>query len=347
VNRIVGLSVGLILALGISEFALRVLGLAPVDGVTTVTESEYARLPGIFAPDQTLIDRHRPALPFRVTIDSLGYRGPDFNRHKTTGEMRVVLAGDSFTYGEYVDDDQTLPAQLERGLRTRCGNVRVINAGLVGTTITDEAAMVERALSMAPDLIVVVFSENDVTDLAVTPMWTLLARNRRVKSRFPLSATYRLLRRTALWNLGLQVAGAMRGRAAAAQGEAAAVEYAASRSEDDRILQLRERYRQAFVALRDTLNGRGIPFTLAAYPFYLTVSGRKTPEQINWVVQMAQAAGVPAVNLLPPLQNAGAPTTSLYLLPIDGHPSPRGYAIAAAHLAERLSKTRLLASNCR
>jgi hypothetical protein len=57
---------------------------------------------------------------------------------------------------------------------------------------------------------------------------------------------------------------------------------------------------------------------------------------------MAQAAGLPAVNLLPPRQSAGAPTTSLYLLPIDGHPSPRRYAIAAAHLAERLSKTGLL-----
>src|SRR6266853_4879445 len=98
------------LALGISEIVLRVLGLAPVDGVATVTESEYARLPGIFAPDQTLIDRHRPALPFRVTIDSLGYRGANFLPHKPTGETRVVLAGDSFTYGEYVDDDQTLPA---------------------------------------------------------------------------------------------------------------------------------------------------------------------------------------------------------------------------------------------
>ena len=121
----------------------------------------------------------------------------------------------------------------------------------------------------------------------------------------------------------------------------------AASKEDDRIPQLRERYRQAFLALRDTLNGRGIPFTLAAYPFYLTISGKRTPEQINWVVQMAQAAGVPAVNLLPPLKNAGASTTSLYLLPIDGHPSPRGYAIAATDLAERLSKSRPLSSSCR
>jgi hypothetical protein len=83
-----------------------------------------------------------------------------------------------------------------------------------------------------------------------------------------------------VWNVGLRVAGAMRGRVAATQAETAAREDAASR-EDDRTPQRRERYRQAFLALRDTLNGRRLPFTLAAYPLYWTVSGKKAPEQIN------------------------------------------------------------------
>src|SRR5439155_175083 len=82
-----------------------------------------------------------------------------------------------------------------------------VNAGLGGATITDEVELVQRALPLTPDLVVVVFSENDVTDLGQTPMWTLLAANRRAKSRFPLSLVYPVLRHTALWNLGLEVAG--------------------------------------------------------------------------------------------------------------------------------------------
>jgi len=329
-NRIVALSIGLMLALGITELVLRIFGLAPVGGVATVTESEYARLPGIFAPDQSLIDRHKPALPFRVTIDSLGYRGPGFPRRKATGERRVVLAGDSFVFGEYVDDDQTLPAQLERELRSRCGTARVINAGVVGATITDEAAMVERALALAPDLVVVVFSENDVTDLASTPLWTLLARNRRMKALFPLSVTYRLLRRTALWALGLQVVGRLRARGGSGAPPAAAP------------LALRNRYREAFRALRDTLKQGGIPFGFAVYPFYRTVSDTSPAEQVEWVVKLAQDAGVPTVNLLPPLRARGPETARLYLLPGDTHPSPLGYSEAAAYLAEELARDKLI-----
>ena len=343
INRIVAGSIGLILALGITEVVLRIFRLVPVNPVATVTEAEYARLPGLFAPDQSLIDRHRPALPFRVTIDSLGYRGPDFPRRKATGELRVVLAGDSFTYGEYVDDDQTLPAQLERGLRTGCGTVRVINAGVVGTTITDEAAMVERTLAIAPDLVVVVFSENDVTDLASTPEWTLLARNRRIKARFPLSVTYRLLRRTALWNLGLRVVGRLRARASSGTPSPAAPGHAGPNGERWAApLALRNRYRQAFLALRDTLKERGIPFGFAVYPFSWTVSDTSAAEQVEWVVTMAQDAGVPVVNLLPALRARGPLAARLYLLPADTHPSPLGYSVAAAYLAAELARDKLI-----
>ena len=57
--------------------------------------------------------------------------------------------------------------------------MRVINAGLGGSTIPDQARLIERSVVLAPDLVVVVFSENDLTDLTGPTMWELLAENRR------------------------------------------------------------------------------------------------------------------------------------------------------------------------
>jgi hypothetical protein len=174
-----------VLAIVAVELALRALQLAPSAAVATVSQEEFDRLPGIFRPNQTLIDRREPALPHRVTINSLGYRGPDLPRAKTPGECRIVLAGDSFTYGDFVDDTETLPAQLEGALRNQGVNVRAINAGLGGSTITDETHMLERALSVAPDLAIVVCAEEDFSRLGTdSPMWTRLATNRGSKSRF-------------------------------------------------------------------------------------------------------------------------------------------------------------------
>ncbi len=54
----------------------------------------------------------------------------------------------------------------------------------------------------------------------------------------------------------------------------------------------------------------------------------------------------PVVNLLTPLAASGLGAEALYLLPYDGHPSPHGYEIAAAYLADRLAASPLLANRC-
>jgi len=310
-----------------AELVLRALDLAPVAAVVTVSQEQYERVPGIFAPSQTLVDRREPALPHRVSINNLGYRGADLSRQPANGEVRVILVGDSFTYGDFVDDGETLPAQLE-GVLARSGvNIRVINGGLGGSTITDETHMLERALPLALDLAMVVFSEEDFGRLGTdNTMWARLAENRGAKSRFPLSLLYPLLRRTALWNLGLRMSATRQGAAAPSWRD---------------WEPYRDRYRDALLALRDLLRARGVPLVLAAYPSHWTVSG-ETTERVDWVLARAEAAGVPTVNLLPPLRESGLPTTKLYLLPHDGHPSPLGYSVAATYLANQMKQKELV-----
>jgi lysophospholipase L1-like esterase len=339
---LLALALGSLAAVVIAEVALRVLDLAPSDGISTATAREFARVPGIFSPRQRVVDRSIPQLAHTVTIDSLGYRGDDFPRAKAAGEVRLLLAGDSFTYGSYVGDDATLPAQLQRTLRTACASVRTVNAGLGGSTIYDQRHLVERALVLQPDAVVLTFSENDVVDLARTPQaWDALAGNRAAKSAFPLSVIYPLVRQTALWNLALRV----RGRLTNEEAEAAAGDVVAEEA-DTAVVRLRAEYAGRLATLRDTLGARGVPLVFAAYPSHLSLNGSQPRTQVDWAVGTAAGLGIPAVDLSPALLAQGPPVEKLFLLPWDGHPNAEGYRVASGLLASRLRETVPALSGC-
>jgi len=172
-----------------------------------------------------------------------------------------------------VDDSETLPARLEQQLRERCPEVRVINGGLGGASISDEALVVKRALQLKPDLVVLVFYENDITDLARRPKWSELRANRRAQTHFPLSVLYPLLRETALWQLAKHVEAVVRSRSGlppeVASDPALAIKWSVSGHSD--TVALRTAYRDALVALRNTLARRNVPLFFVAYPSYFTV----------------------------------------------------------------------------
>jgi hypothetical protein len=346
VLRIVVVGVGLCAGLAVAELALRLTGAAPTDGLVTVSEKEFNTIPGILAPRQSLVDRRNPRLPYVVTTNSLGYRGGEFPEAKAPGEKRILFVGDSFTFGDFVNDDQTLPAQLEQRLRRYCPAVRVVNSGLGDATIVDEAMMMQRGLRLRPDLVIALFSENDVTDLDRESTWDRLAANRRAKSEFPLGLVYPALRRLALWNFALSVRATWRAKAqdspATGARRAAAPEHA-----DSLTRSLRSSYVRTLMTLRDSLARMGVPLAFAAYPSHFSLSRDAANNQIQWITGTAADSNVFAVNLTPPLRQAGLPAESLYLLPHDGHPSARGYAVAASYLADMLTSAGPLRKSCR
>ncbi len=337
---------GLFAGLLVAEGVLRVLGAAPTSGVTTVTEQQFRSLPGIFAPGQDLIDRRDPRLPHHVTTNSLGYRGPDIAEGKPSGELRVLFIGDSFVYGDFVNDDQTLPAQLERRLNARCANVQVVNAGLGDATITEETALIDRGLRLSPDLVILMFGENDVGDLNRVSTWDRLATNRRAKSQFPLGTFYPLLRRTALWNFALSIRATKQARARAGEPIGGTLMLTTAARRDSLTHALRETYRRDLLSLRDTLAARGVPLVLAVYPSHLALTHAEMRDQLAWITETAADTKVAEVNLLTPLVASGLSAEQAYLLPFDGHPSPRGYEIAAAYMADRLVTAAPLALAC-
>jgi len=90
--------------------------------------------PGIRATihDHTL--SHRDVV---IETNSLGLRHPELGP-KSDDEFRVLVLGDSITFGDYVSFEETYTALLESRLKGRYPRVSVINAGLPGAGASDE-----------------------------------------------------------------------------------------------------------------------------------------------------------------------------------------------------------------
>lgn len=102
----------------------------------------------------------------RVTTNAEGLRAPrSYERPKPEGTYRVLLLGDSQTFGQGVDFEETYGYKLQVELAARAGErtVEVINGGVDGYNTYQEAAfLVGHGLSYEPDCIIILFIGNDL-----------------------------------------------------------------------------------------------------------------------------------------------------------------------------------------
>jgi lysophospholipase L1-like esterase len=105
-------------------------------------------------------------------INAQGLRGPVVTAEKPPGEFRLLSVGDSFTFGDGVEDGETFTAQLEPLLNAGTPSeasggpvVRTINAGVSGANTRHEVAWLKHfAPRLDPDLVLIVFYINDAYD---------------------------------------------------------------------------------------------------------------------------------------------------------------------------------------
>ena len=98
---------------------------------------------------------------FRTTLrhNALGFRGPEMALAKPPDRMRVMLVGDSMTYGWGVEYEETYAAVLQ----TLAPEIQVINAGARGYSTGQQLLLLrERIEGLAPDLVVLAYFWNDV-----------------------------------------------------------------------------------------------------------------------------------------------------------------------------------------
>jgi acyl-CoA thioesterase-1 len=76
----------------------------------------------------------------------------------------VILAiGDSMTAGYGVDRESAYPAQLERELKKRGYDYRVVNQGVTGSTTTQAMGRLTRALALQPEIVIIQLGGNDAS----------------------------------------------------------------------------------------------------------------------------------------------------------------------------------------
>lgn len=101
---------------------------------------------------------------FRSETNSEGLRDQNFSIEKPEGQFRVLVVGDSQTYGLGVNESNRFTEVLERKIDNSTDTeVRVINAGLSGAGMKDYYQIVfNKAIQYNPDLVFVAFDEEDI-----------------------------------------------------------------------------------------------------------------------------------------------------------------------------------------
>ena len=108
------------------------------------------------------------ALGEQIQINSTGFRGPEFSLSKRERGCRIMIVGDSFTFGLGVNSEDTYAKQLEILLRGQGKDCEVINCGVIGYDMWQNYEVLKhKAPKLKPDLIILGVFLNDIW--AATP----------------------------------------------------------------------------------------------------------------------------------------------------------------------------------
>jgi hypothetical protein len=346
-----GRAANLLLALA----SLLVLGLVLVAGELAARRANPRYLERISLDDLAYLHTYSPVYgwtprpSFRytlagseTTINRLGYRGREVPTARTPGRTRIVMLGDSITFGYGVRDGETFSAVLEEA----DPRLEVVNLGVQGYGTDQELLKLEReGLAYAPDVVVLnVCLANDLLDNAAAksiydgvypkPFFRLEdGRLVRVADHVALSPPRRLAlllsQRSALFNIVLDLTRVDRARyqrelaglAETEPGEPAfAVTFALVRRMDEEA------------------RAGGARFVALLYPSLRDFV--RPSRRAQRFLDAPELSAVPVVDLRPRFEARGftAGTFSRYSLDGNLHLTAEGHRLAAEVIREALAE---------
>jgi lysophospholipase L1-like esterase len=326
------LFISLLIMLTIGEIGLRIVGLgypyeSEPDSYVAVADPDV-----LFAP--------RPGFRgfsegTQVAISAQGLRDREYGSTAPANTTRLLILGDSVTFGAGVLAAETFSKQLETRLNAS-GNGRtfeVVNTGVIGyNTIQERARLEQIGLGLQPDLVVLTFVVNDLLNtfsifdhqydpvgpLAPVKQW--LRRNSRLY-RFYQNVSWRLID---------------------------AIRKDPNRPEMPRDHQRVVERQAEIVRIAQLSPDHGAAFLLMLYPdnLYQQVSpdpsGHSETVRENFV-EFARANGLPLLDLTDALGDVRDPRARTMRLREDPHPSPTGHQAIAEALFDTLFAQGLLA----
>ena len=137
-------------------------GTKPVTLRQMIQHSNNPRIIYELIPDISVLFMNKP-----VTINSHGFRGPEYNAIKGDKTIRIVGLGDSLMFGWGVGDDEHYLALVSQHLNQSSPNGymwEIINTAVPGyNTAMEVETLKVRGLQHNPDLVIIGFIGNDLS----------------------------------------------------------------------------------------------------------------------------------------------------------------------------------------
>jgi lysophospholipase L1-like esterase len=254
-----------------------------------------------------------------ISVNSLGFRGPEVSVEKPEGTIRIALLGDSVAFGWTVSDEGTHSARIERMLNERVGpgdaRYEVLNFGVGGYSTRDEVAMLAaKALPLDPDLVVIDYVPNDPESEPVQPLHQVFHETLWWER----------------WNLLRLLSFGRRQLGVTLLGDGNEYRYLASPRARHWPTVL-----AAFDQARDLCAPRGIEVVVVLFPTYtlrVDWSDYADKDLQEQVIEAAHARGFRALDLVPVYAQSGYSMDEIAA--DDIHPGDLGLEIAARAVAD-------------
>ncbi|GEM_PF-2358618 len=167
------LAAGSLLAtLLVLEVGLRVLGIDPMSDLRDrILQINHFAIRASVNPRRAyelVPGAQGPAHRCFISINSHGMRDKERELPKAADLLRILVIGDSVTFGVHVEAEQTFPALLEQRCGERDIQAEVFNMGVVGYDTRQSLAFLEETgLAFKPDIVILAHCMNDVEDASV------------------------------------------------------------------------------------------------------------------------------------------------------------------------------------
>jgi lysophospholipase L1-like esterase len=249
-------------------------------------------------------------------LNRYGFRGEDFSPTKAPGTFRIIVLGDSFTFGEGVRLEDTFVAGLQELLASRSSRkIEVLNLGVSAWSTKDEIAYYENAArDFQADLVLVVFVLNDPGP-EVIDLWDRFRES--YEAPFPLKYSY--------------IASFLYTRLVQKDAGRAYVESLVGSA-----LTKKEKWEETFGHLargQQLAQADGAKFAVVLFPFMYQLNDSYPFRPLHELVgEACRTNDIPYLDLFAAFE--GQPYTDMWVHPSDQHPNEKGHAIAAQAIAD-------------
>jgi len=289
-------------------------------------------------------------------INSAGFRDTKNTLRKKPGIKRIMVIGDSFTFGVRVNLEDTYPKQLEELLNKSNMACEVINCGVIGHNMWQHYEMLRnKVLPYEPDLVVLGLFQDDLA-CSVRPYDE--SEGYQGHNPFEERGASGILSRVSLWNFLKNANALFEYKYRYRRG------YTYMRSIEDRKKKWgpanptnanymimsgkikKRKYIEFSEALQQfaiTADKEGARVLVVLIPDSVQLNDPHMQAVNRFVEQVCVELKIPFIDVTPILEGQ-EDHNPLYLFPFDAHNSPKGLQLIAKSIGDQITKLGLLAS---